>query len=98
MSRKQLSLNENILNGTQASLQRIERVSHDQWEDALTVGEVKEKYAREHWLKRAEDEAISLHHDQRSRGTVPSYGQALAMATLMEEMHLAVQRPTERNT
>ena len=46
----------------------------------MTVGELKEKYKRAYWLKCAEDEAISLHHDQRSRGTVPSYGQALAMA------------------
>ena len=97
MSRKQLSLTESILNGTQASLQRVQNISHRQWEDALTVGELKEKYVREHWLKSAEAEAISLHHDQRSRGTVPSYGQALAMATLMEEMHLEVQSPTERN-
>ena len=94
----QLSLTGTVLNGMQASLQRVEGVSHRQWEDALTVGELKGKYAREQWLKSAEAEAISLHHEQRSRGTVPSYGQALAMATLMEEMHLEVQSPRERNT
>lgn len=97
MPRIQLSLTGSVLNGMQASLQRVEGVSHRQWEDALTVGELKGKYAREQWLKSAEAEAISLHHEQRSRGTVPSYGQALAMATLMEEMHLEVQNPPERN-
>lgn len=58
----------------------------------MTVGELREKYRRAHWLKSAEDEAIALHHEQRSRGTVPSYGQALAMANLMEQMHLEVKQ------
>ena len=43
MSRIQLSLTGGALNGMQASLQRVEGVSHRQWEDALTVGELKGK-------------------------------------------------------
>ncbi len=75
----------------QKALHKVEKVTLRQWDDAITVGELKEKYKRAYWLKCAEDEAISLHHDQRSRGTVPSYGQALAMANLMEQMHLEVR-------
>ena len=79
----------------QNSLHRVEGVRLREWDDALTVGELNEKYRRAEWLRQAEEEAITLHHKQRSRGTVPSYGQALAMATLMEQMHLEVRRPAE---
>ena len=79
----------------QNSLHRVEGVRLREWDDALTVGELNEKYRRAEWLRQAEEEAITLHHEQRSRGTVPSYGQALAMATLMEQMHLEVRRPAE---
>lgn len=77
----------------QNSLHRVEGVRLREWDDALTVGELNEKYRRAEWLRQAEEEAITLHHEQRSRGTVPSYGQALAMATLMEQMHLEVRVP-----
>ena len=69
----------------------MEGIKLREWDDAMTCGELKEKYTRAYWLKCAEDEAITLHHEQRSRGTVPSYGQALAMANLMEQMHLEVR-------
>ena len=79
----------------QNSLHRVEGVRLREWDDALTIGELNEKYRRAEWLRQAEEEAITLHHEQRSRGTVPSYGQALAMATLMEQMHLEVRHPAE---
>ena len=41
-----------------------------------------------------QNRAIDLHHEQRARHTVPSYGQALALAQLMEGMHMEVCRPT----
>lgn len=34
---------------------------------------------------------MDVHHEQRMRGTVPSYGQALALGNLMEQMHLEVR-------
>ena len=74
----------------QKALHKVEGIKLREWDDAMTCAELKEKYTRAYWLKCAEDEAISLHHEQRSRGTVPSYGQALAMANLMEQMHLEV--------
>ena len=74
--------------GLQKALHKVQGIKLREWDDAMTCGELKEKYTRAYWLKCAEDEAISLHHEQRSRGTVPSYGQALAMANLMEQMHL----------
>lgn len=76
----------------QGSLHKTEGITLRQWDDAMTAGELQEKYKHAAWLKSAEDEAIALHHEQRSRGTVPSYGQALAMANLMEQMHLEVRR------
>ena len=76
--------------GLQKALHKVQGIKLREWDDAMTCGELKEKYTRAYWLKCAEDEAISLHHEQRSRGTVPSYGQALAMANLMEQMHLEV--------
>ena len=45
--------------------------------------------ARRHfWMEDLQNQAISLHHEQRARHTVPSYGQALALAQLMESMHM----------
>lgn len=43
---------------------------------------------REFWLKGLQEEAMSIHHEQRARATVPIYGQALALGNLMEQMHL----------
>ena len=91
MSRSSRAESDGLL--LQNSLHRVEGVRLREWDDALTIGELNEKYRRAEWLRQAEEEAITLHHEQRSRGTVPSYGQALAMATLMEQMHLEVGLP-----
>jgi hypothetical protein len=45
---------------------------------------------RDIWIKELQEQAIDIHHEQRARGTVPIYGQALALGTLMEQMHLEV--------
>lgn len=45
---------------------------------------------RSEWIQGLQEQAIDIHHEQRARGTVPSYGQALALGTLMEQMHLEV--------
>ena len=50
---------------------------------------------REFAMSELQDKAIALHHEQRARHTVPSYGQALALANLMEQMHMEV-RPRPR--
>lgn len=46
---------------------------------------------RQFWLEGLQEQAIEVHHEQRSRATVPSYGQALALGNLMEQMHLEVR-------
>ena len=40
-----------------------------------------------------QNRAISLHHEQRARHTVPSYGQALALASSWRSMHMEVRCP-----
>jgi hypothetical protein len=47
-------------------------------------------FSRELWLDDLQEKAIEIHHAQRSRGTVPIYGQALALGNLMEQMHVEV--------
>jgi hypothetical protein len=48
-------------------------------------------HCREFAMAELQDQAIALHHEQRARHTVPSYGQALALANLMEQMHMEVR-------
>ncbi|BDA49927.1 hypothetical protein COCOBI_15-0550 [Coccomyxa sp. Obi] len=72
----------------QAALRKKEGVSQREWEDSLTFGQLYEKYQRQFWLEDLQETAMEIHHEQRSRATVPSYGQALALGNLMEQMHL----------
>ncbi|CAL8465543.1 g5079 [Coccomyxa elongata] len=72
----------------QAALRKKEGVTQREWEDSLTFGQLYEKYQRQFWLEGLQEDAIEVHHKQRSRATVPSYGQALALGNLMEQMHL----------
>ncbi len=51
---------------------------------------------RQFWLEGLQEQAIEVHHEQRSRATVPSYGQALALGNLMEQMHLEVRSHNSR--